>query len=84
MVVSALEAAALGAAALEAALGSEGCLEEVPLESIRHGAYALKREVLWTPFSEFLVVSLVSRHHCSPVSEHVAAVKRDLQSRALI
>lgn len=76
--------AALEAAAPKAALGSEGCLEEVPLESDRRGAYALKHEVFWAPFSELLVVSLVSRHHRSPVSERIDAVKSDLQSHALI
>lgn len=29
----------------------------------------LKHVVFWAPFSEFLVVSLVSMHHHSPVSE---------------
>lgn len=72
---------ALEAAALEAALGSEGCsLAEMPLESGRCGAYGLKREVFWVPYSEFLIVLLGSRHHHSPVSERVVTVKRDLQS----
>lgn len=43
---AALEATALGAVALEAALGSEGCLEEVPLETCRRGTYTEACSVL--------------------------------------
>lgn len=47
----------------------------------------MKCELLWAPFSEFLVVLLMSMAHRRPLSEsfpshvqHVAAVRRDPQS----
>lgn len=54
---------------LEAALGTEGCPEEVPLETSRLSAYGLKCELFGLLFSEFLAVLLMSMDPHSPVSE---------------
>jgi hypothetical protein len=45
---------------LVAALGIEGYLEEVPLETSTLNAYGLKCKLFWVLFSEFLVVLLMS------------------------
>lgn len=54
---------------LEAALGAEGCPEEVLLQTSRLSAYALKCELFGLLFSGFPAVLLMSMDPHSPVSE---------------